>query len=146
MRLSSKFSAERGKNTGAKPSDDGADHRPRQNDLTPSPAAKNLALAHHLERLIERGVIADYTEAARRLHVSQPRMTHLMGLVLLAPRIQEAILLGKVAPKDKDLRDLARIAEWQAQIDRQTQRRLHDDSEATRSALIEHINPPHERT
>ena len=81
----------------------------------PSPAARNLALAHHIERLIERGVITDYTQAARILGVSQPRITRLMGLMLVAPAIQEAILLGKVAPKDKELRVLARLPAWQAQ-------------------------------
>ena len=75
----------------------------------PSPAARNLALAHYIERMIDRGLITDYTQAARMLGVSQPRMTHLMGLLLLAPTIQEAILLGEIAPKDKDLRELARV-------------------------------------
>lgn len=81
----------------------------------PSAAARNLALAHHLQRLIDRGVIADYTQAARMLGVSQPRMTHLMGLLLLAPVIQEAILLGTLAPGDKELRELSRVASWDAQ-------------------------------
>ena len=82
----------------------------------PSAAARNLALAHHIERLIDRGVIVDYTQAARMLGVSQPRMTHLMGLMLLAPEIQGAILLGELAPKDKELRRLARVAEWEGQV------------------------------
>ena len=56
-----------------------------QTPAAPSAATRNLALAHHIERLIERGLIADYTQAARMLGVSQPRMTHLMGLLLLAP-------------------------------------------------------------
>ncbi len=86
-----------------------------QTPAAPSAAARNLALAHHIERLIERGVIADYTQAARMLGVSQPRMTHLMGLLLLAPAIQEAILMGHVGPGDKELRRLARMAEWDAQ-------------------------------
>ena len=73
-------------------------------------------MAHHIERLIERGLIADYTQAARMLGVSQPRMTHLMGLLLLAPAIQEAILVGEAAPKDKELRELARVAEWEGQV------------------------------
>jgi hypothetical protein len=81
----------------------------------PSTAARNLALAHHIQRLIDRGVIADYSQAARMLGVSQPRMTHLMGLLLLAPAIQEAILLGELVPKDKELRALARVAEWAEQ-------------------------------
>ena len=92
--------------------------RPRQEndgEPAPSPAARNLALAHHIERLIGRGVIADYTQAARMLGVSQPRMTHLMGLLLLAPAIQEAILLCETAPEDKELRGLARTAKWDAQ-------------------------------
>ena len=50
------------------------------------------------------------------LGVSQPRVTHLMGMVLLASRIQEALLLGTLAPKDKELRGLARFAEWDAQV------------------------------
>ena len=81
----------------------------------PSAAARNLALAYHIERLIDRGVIVDYTQAARMLGVSQPRMTHLMGLLLLAPVIQEAILVGEMAPKDKELRRLARVAVWRDQ-------------------------------
>lgn len=81
----------------------------------PSPAARNLALAHHIQRLIDRGVIDDYTQTARMLGVSQPRMTHLMGLLLLAPAIQEAILLGKIAPTDKELRELSRVASWETQ-------------------------------
>ena len=72
-------------------------------------------MAHHVARLIDREVVADYTAAARMLGVSQPRMTHLMSLLLLAPSIQEGILLGQIAPKDKELRRLARVPEWTAQ-------------------------------
>jgi predicted XRE-type DNA-binding protein len=82
-----------------------------------SSSARNLALAHRIAALIEQGQIADYTAAARLLGVSQPRLTHLMGLLLLAPEIQAAILAGTIAPGDKQLRQLARVAEWPAQID-----------------------------
>jgi predicted XRE-type DNA-binding protein len=85
-------------------------------DKSMSPAARNLALAHHLNRMIEQGLIADYTAAARLLGVSQPRLTHLMSLLLLAPTIQEAILVGTLAPADKKLRRLARLAEWREQL------------------------------
>ena len=81
----------------------------------PSRPARNLATAHHIQRLIDRGLIADYTAAARMLGVSQPRLTHLMALLLLAPEIQAAILLGEMAFGDKELRALARIAEWREQ-------------------------------
>ncbi len=117
MRLKAKF--EGGSASTARPvaptTTRGRPARQGSSESAPSSAARNLALAHHVERLIDVGVINDYTHAAQILSVSQPRMTHLMSLVLLAPSIQEAILLGKVAPKDKELRELARIAEWDKQ-------------------------------
>ena len=125
MRLTAKFEGSR---TSAVRPVRSATKRVSEMPMPVAPAARNLALAHHIERLIDRGLIVDYTHAARMLGVSQPRVTHLMGLVLLAPRIQEAILLGTVAPKDKELRDLARIAEWRSQEDQQAQTRLHDSS------------------
>ena len=85
-------------------------------DTSASPAARNLALAHRLANLIDQGLVADYTAAVRLLGVSQPRLTHLMGLLLLAPQIQEAILAGTIAPGDKALRRLARVAEWREQL------------------------------
>ncbi len=117
MKLSAKFESKRATTNRQVAS---APKQPQsQNQATtesaPSSAARNLALAHHVERLINEGVITDYTHAAQILSVSQPRMTHLMSLILLAPSIQEAILLGRAAPKDKELRELARIAEWAAQ-------------------------------
>ena len=91
-------------------------------DKTVSSAAKNLALAYYLEQLVARGAIADFTAAAKLLGVSQPRLTHLMSLRLLAPVIQEAILAGTVAPPDKKLRRLARIAAWSEQCEAFSQR------------------------
>jgi hypothetical protein len=66
--------------------------------------------------LIEDGTITDYTAAARLLGVSQPRLTHLMGLLLLAPSIQERILFGEIEPGDKVLRRVTRSASWEEQI------------------------------
>ncbi|MCC6782008.1 MAG: hypothetical protein IT457_04120 [Planctomycetes bacterium] len=86
-----------------------------ERDATVTPAARNLALAHYLSRMVERGLIADYTQAARMLGVSQPRVTHLMSLLLLSPAIQEEILFGRIAPGDKELRRMARVAEWREQ-------------------------------
>jgi hypothetical protein len=80
-------------------------------------AARNLALAHYLDRMIERGLVADFTAAARMLGVSQPRLTHLMGLLLLAPEIQAAVLLGEMEFGDKELRALTRIAAWSEQLE-----------------------------
>jgi hypothetical protein len=84
-------------------------------DPSTSSAARNLALAHHIDRLIERGLVADFTAAARMLGVSQPRLTHLMGLLLLAPEIQTAVLFDELRFGDKELRVLARTADWREQ-------------------------------
>lgn len=88
---------------------------PAANSSPGSSAARNLALAYKIEGLIERGLVADYSAAARLLGVSQPRLTHLMALRLLAPAVQEAILFDELAFGDKELRALARIADWTAQ-------------------------------
>lgn len=79
-------------------------------------AARSLALAYHISDLIERGLLADYTAAAKLLGVSQPRLTHLMSLTMLAPQLQEAILLGAAKIGDKQLRRLARIPSWSEQF------------------------------
>lgn len=78
-------------------------------------AAKNLALAYKIDGLIERGLVSDYSAAARLLQVSQPRLTHLMALRMLSPAIQEAILLGELTFGDKELRVLSRILDWEEQ-------------------------------
>lgn len=93
----------------------------RRTEPAPTPAprsgsARNLALAHKFNDLIERGLVADQTAAAKLLGVSQPRLTHLLSLTMLAPPIQDAILAGTIAPGDKQLRRLARIAEWREQL------------------------------
>ena len=96
------------------------DPRPERSPTKPqpigTPAARNLAMAHKLAALIEDGTITDYTEAARLLGVSQPRLTHMMGLLLLAPAIQERILFGEIVPGDKLLRRVTQLAGWEEQI------------------------------
>ena len=106
--------------------------RPRD-PAGPSCAARNLALAHHLEDLIERGLIADYTAAAQALGVSQPHLSNLMGLLLLAPDIQAAILLGEMEFGDKELRALARVADWDEQMAQVRQR-----PRAGKTHLVQH--------
>ena len=83
--------------------------------IAPSCAARNLALAYKIAGLSDRGLLFDFSSAARALGISQPRVTHLMGLLLLAPEVQETILLGELTFGDKELRALARIADWEEQ-------------------------------
>ncbi len=51
-----------------------------------------MALAIHCDQMIRDGEVADQTELARLLHVSQPRITQIMNLLHLAPDIQEELL------------------------------------------------------
>lgn len=115
MRLRANFGAGRSKAATPEPESARGTGRAGKGGPATAPAARNLALAHHIERLIERGLVADYTAAANMLGVSQPRMTHLMGLLMLSPAIQEAIILGTITPGDKRLRELARLTDWENQ-------------------------------
>lgn len=58
----------------------------------PVRVAVMLALAHKIEDTIDRGVVRDRAEVARRLGLTRARLTQLMDLTLLAPDIQEQIL------------------------------------------------------
>ena len=66
----------------------------------PPPAtrlARQLALAHKIERLVEAGTLKDYAEAAALLGISRARMSQVMDLLGLAPAEKERILLGEAA-------------------------------------------------
>ena len=54
--------------------------------------AKLMALAIRCDQLVRSGAVPDATALARLAHVSQPRMTQILNLTLLAPDIQEALL------------------------------------------------------
>ena len=78
----------------------------------PSPIARRIALAHHVETLIERGAIRDLAHAAERLGVSRARLSQVADLALLAPDIQAAVLLGIVEPRDRHLRAVGKHPLW----------------------------------
>ena len=71
-----------------------------------------LALAHNIERRIDAGAIPDYATAARSLGVTRARLTQLMNLLLLAPEIQEHVLLEGQRSTARALRRVAQEAEW----------------------------------
>jgi len=77
-----------------------------------------MALAIHCEQMIRDGEVADQTELARLLHVSQPRMTQIMNLLHLAPDIQEELLFlprtvsGREPIHEKLLRPIAAEMDW----------------------------------
>lgn len=51
-----------------------------------------MALAIHLQKLIDNGAVHDYAEIARLTGLTRARVTQIMNLTLLAPEIQEEIL------------------------------------------------------
>jgi hypothetical protein len=79
-----------------------------------------MALAIKFEDMIARGEVRDYAEIARLGFVTRARLTQIMNLLLLAPEIQEAILMQAGIPDfmttgETKLRRLTTIADWERQ-------------------------------
>jgi hypothetical protein len=80
-----------------------------------------MALALHLEGLIQAGKVKNYATLGRLGHVSRSRMSHIMNLLLLAPDIQEQILFLPAVVRGRDpihlsrLQPIARIPNWSKQ-------------------------------
>ena len=91
--------------------------------------ARLMALAIHFEGLLHRGDVPDYATLARLGHVTRARMSQIMGLLHLAPDIQEEILFlprtvhGRDPVTKHDLRPVACLLDWEQQ--RTAWRRLH---------------------
>lgn len=86
----------------------------------PLRVARMLALAHQCEALIAAGVVADRTELAGVLGFTKARVTQLLDLTLLAPDIQEEILVAEVEPgwdplTERALRSIVAICDWRDQ-------------------------------
>jgi len=85
--------------------------------------ARLLALAIHLEGQIRAGAVRDQTALARQPKVTQPRMTQIMNLALLAPAIQEQVLSlprvqeGRDPITERMLRRIAGEPCWQRQME-----------------------------
>lgn len=83
--------------------------------------ARLIALAIHLDQLIQDEVVADQAELARLGHVSRARLTQIMNLLQLAPDIQEELLFlspterGRDMPTERELRPIAATTSWSKQ-------------------------------
>jgi len=90
--------------------------------------ARLMALAIHFEGLLRRGEAPDYAALARVGQVTRARMSQIMGLLGLAPDIQEALLFlprtqkGRDPITERDLRPIAAEPDWGLQ--REAWRRL----------------------
>ena len=104
----------------------GARGRKRIEDAPPKPEVRTgrvprisrlMALAIHMQRLTDEGVVRDYAELARLGHVSRARVTQIMNLNFLAPDIQEEILFlprvwrGRDAIREHAVRPIAAVPE-----------------------------------
>ncbi len=84
--------------------------------------ARLMAIAIGLEGRIREGLVRDQSALARELKVSQPRMTQIMNLTLLAPEIQEQVLSmppvsGRSGPvNERTLRRIAKEPCWSRQV------------------------------
>ncbi len=96
----------------------------------PARVAVMLALAHKIQDAIDRGVVRDRADAARRLGLTRARMTQLLNLTLLAPDIQEQILFAKavdgVEPmSEKSIRGAMATISWDVQREMVRAQRAH---------------------
>jgi hypothetical protein len=83
-----------------------------------------MALAIKFQEMVDRGEVRDYADLARLGHVTRARMSQIMNLLLLAPDLQEYILLGLEAQtrrtdvSERHLREIASVVLWAAQRER----------------------------
>lgn len=86
----------------------------------PAHVARQLALAHHLQRAIDQGLVADRAAVARKLGLTRARVTQLLDLLLLAPDLQLLVLeleaVDAVEPaSERALRAVAHGGTWEGQ-------------------------------
>ena len=82
----------------------------------PSRAARMLALAHHINSLVDAGDLASYAAAAQALGLTRARLTQVMNLLLLSPDVQEQLLTGDLALTERGLRRVVAKADWGRQV------------------------------
>jgi len=83
--------------------------------------ARLMALAIRFDRLLRDGTVASLSELARLTRITQPRVTQILNLTLLAPDIQEELLhlrgaeIGRDRLNERRLRPIVANASWDAQ-------------------------------
>ncbi len=98
--------------TGEEPCAMKLQERPRRNVGS---AARMLALAYKIEREVEAGRLKDYATAARHLGISRARMSQVLDLLNLSPRLQALVLMGSCELGERRLRTLLREPCWKTQ-------------------------------
>jgi len=84
--------------------------------------ARQLALAHEIERRIRASELDDLAHAARAFGLTRARVTQIVNLTLLAPQIQAEILalppvtVGRDRITERTLRPIVAEAVWERQM------------------------------
>jgi hypothetical protein len=83
--------------------------------------ARLMALALHIEALVQSGTVSSYAEVARLGHVSRARVCQILSLVQLAPNIQEQLLFlprpgqGRAPLPLRKVLAIAAVLDWDEQ-------------------------------
>ncbi len=93
---------------------------PDRKRARPLRAARMLAMAHEIERLIAEGAFLDRADAAQKLGFTRARISQLLDLTLLAPDLQERLLTmetteGADPITEHGLRVVVAKASWRKQ-------------------------------
>lgn len=99
------------------------DAPPAETSPTPRPArvpriARLMALAIRFDRLLRDGSVASLSELATLTRITQPRVTQILNLTLLAPDIQDELLHlvgaegGRDRINERTLRPIAARVHW----------------------------------
>ena len=100
---------------------------PRPLATVPSPRvpriARLMALALHIEALVQVGTIPGYAAAARLGHVSRARLSQILSLLHLAPDLQEQLLFLQRPAHGREPWPLRHVLTIAADLDWSQQRR-----------------------
>ena len=84
--------------------------------------ARQLSLAHEIERRVRAGELDDLAHAARVFGLTRARVTQIVSLTLLAPAIQEEIFAlqpvtsGRDTITERTLRPIVAEPVWELQV------------------------------
>ena len=81
----------------------------------PSQSARLIALARHLQHLLDTGQAKDLSHLASMTGVSRARISQIMDLLLLAPDIQASALHRSDSMPSEQLRCLTGNLDWKRQ-------------------------------
>ena len=101
--------------------------------------ARLMALAWHVEELVRSGTVGSYAAAARLGRVSRARLSQVLGLLNLAPDLQEQLLFlehparGRPAPVLRQVLIVAAALDWVEQ--RRRWRKLQRATKPRRAAV-----------